>query len=68
MFKIVFAKALQVCLFVKFCDGIMGWKHVGTLQMGPPSNKECVVKSVKVRPNKEKLNPSWRQKEEELNP
>ena len=39
-----FMKALQGALFVRFCDVIMGWKHVDTLHMGPPSTKEHVWK------------------------
>ena len=33
---ICFNKALQGFLFTKFRDVIIGWKHVDTLQMGPP--------------------------------
>ena len=44
-----FTKALQGALFAKFCDVIMGWKHVDTLQMGPPSTKDHVGNLVKVR-------------------
>ena len=44
-----FTKALQGAIFAKVCDMIMGWKHVDTLQMEPPSTKECVVNVVKVR-------------------
>ena len=37
-----FTKALQGALFLKFREVMMGWKHIDTLQMGPPSTKECV--------------------------
>ena len=39
----------------KIGDMIMGWKHVDTLQMGPPSKKERVVNVVKVRSNQEEI-------------
>ena len=42
MLAYLFTKALQGSLFTKFCDVIMGWKHVDTLQMGPLSTKERV--------------------------
>ena len=48
-----FTKSLQGALFAKFCDVIIGWKHIDTLQMGPPSTKENVVDVVKVRSNQE---------------
>ena len=48
-----FTKSLQGALFVKFRDVLMGWKHVDTLQMGPPSTKERVGNVVKVRSNQE---------------
>ena len=48
MLAYVFTKALQGALFAKFCDRIMGWKHVDTLQMGPSSTMERVVNVVKV--------------------
>ena len=38
----LFTKPLQGALFLKFCEGIMGWKHVDILQMGPSSTKEYV--------------------------
>ena len=34
---------------MKFCDMIMGWKHVDTLQKGPPSTNDSVVNVVKIR-------------------
>ena len=37
-----FTKSLQQALFAKFHDVIMGWKHVDTLQIGPPSTKDRV--------------------------
>ena len=46
-----FIKALQVSMFAKFCDVIMEWKHVDTLQMEPPSTNERVGNVVKVRSN-----------------
>ena len=42
-------KSLQGYLFAKFRDMIMEWKHVDTLQMGPPSTKERVGNVVKFR-------------------
>ena len=48
-------KALQEALFAKFRDEIMGWRHVDTLQMGPPSTKESVGNVVKFRSNQEEL-------------
>ena len=48
-----FTKSLQGALFAKFCDVIMGWKHLYNLQMGPPSTKERVENVVKVRSNQE---------------
>ena len=50
-----FTKSLQGALFAKFCDVIMVWKHVDTLQMGPPSTKEHVGNVVKVRSNQEEI-------------
>ena len=44
-------KALEGSLFVKFCDLVMGWKHVDTLQMGPHSTNQRVGILVKVRSN-----------------
>ena len=34
---------------------IMGWKHVDTLQMRPPSTKDRVGNVVKVRSNQEEI-------------
>ena len=51
----IFTKALQGSLFAKFCDIIMGWKHVDMIQMGPPSTKELVGDVVKIRSNKEEI-------------
>ena len=42
-------KALQGALFVKFREVIVGWKHVDTLQLVPPSTKERVVNMYKVK-------------------
>ena len=42
MFEYFLTKALQGALFVRFRGVIMGWKHIDTLQMGPPSTKENV--------------------------
>ena len=42
-------------MFAKFCDVIMEWKHVDTLQMEPPSTKEHVGNVVKVRSNQEEI-------------
>ena len=53
-----FTKALQGALFAKVCDMIMGWKNVDTLQMEPPSTKECVVNVVKVSSNQEEIKSS----------
>ena len=50
-----FTKALQGALFTKFCDMIMGWKHVDILHMGPPSTKERVGNVVKVMSNQEEI-------------
>ena len=50
-----FTKALQGALFSKFCDVIIGWNHIYTLQMGPPSTKERVVTVIKVRSNQEDI-------------
>ena len=50
-----FTKALQGALLEKIHDMIMGWKHVYTLQMGPPPTKERVGNVVKVRSNKEEI-------------
>ena len=43
-----FMKYFQGYLLVKFCDVIMGWTHIDTLQMGTPSTKECIVNVDKV--------------------
>ena len=48
-------KYLQGSLFAKFCDVIMGWKHVYTLEMEPPWTKEHVGNAVKVRSNQEEI-------------
>ena len=53
MLAYFFTKSLQGALFAKFHDVIMGWKHVDTLQMGPPSTKENAGNIVKVRSNQE---------------
>ena len=51
MLAYFFTKSPEGALFAKFCDVIMGWKHVDTLHMGPPSTKERVGNVVKVRSN-----------------
>ena len=51
----LFTKYLQESLFTDFRDVIMGWKHVDTLQMGPPSTKEIVGNLVKFRSNQEEI-------------
>ena len=43
-----FTKYLQGSLFVKFREVIIVWKHIDTLQMGPPSINDCVVNVVEV--------------------
>ena len=48
-------KALQGALFAKFCDVKMGWNHVKTLQVGPPSTKEHVGNVVTVRSNQDNM-------------
>ena len=48
-------KALQGAIFAKFCDVVIGWKHVDTLQMGPSSTKERVGGVVKFRSNQEDI-------------
>ena len=40
-------------MFDKFCEMIMGYEHVDTLQMGPPSTKDRVGNVVKIGSNKE---------------
>ena len=49
----LFTKALQGALFVKLRELIGGWKYIDTLQMVPPSNKECLANMYKVRSSKE---------------
>ena len=48
-------KALQGALLTEFCDVIMGWKQVDTLQMVTPSTNERVVNVVTVRSNQEEI-------------
>ena len=55
MLTYLFTKSLQGSLFAKFHEVIMGWKHVNTIRMGPPSKKERVVNVVKVRSNQEEF-------------
>ena len=55
MLAYFFTKSLQGALFAKFCDVIMGWKHVDTLQMGPTSTNDLVGNLVKVRSNQEEI-------------
>ena len=59
-----FMKSLQGDLFVKFCEVFMGWKHIDTLQMVPPSTKECVVNVFKVGSRKREVKSSVDTKEE----
>ena len=40
MLAYLFTKALHGAIFVKSRKVIVGWKHIHTLQMGPPSTKE----------------------------
>ena len=47
-FTYFYTKYLQGSLFAKFCDMIMKWKHVDTLQIRPPSTKDRVENVVKV--------------------
>ena len=46
-----FTKSLQGSLIAQVCDMTMGWKHVYTLQIRPPSTKERVGNEVKVMSN-----------------
>ena len=55
MIAYFFTKSLLGALFAKFCDVIMGWKHVDTLQMGPTSTKERVENVVKFRSTQEEI-------------
>ena len=55
MLAYFFTKSLLGALFAKFCDVIMGWKHVDTLQMGPTSTKERVGNVVKFRSIQEEI-------------
>ena len=48
-----FTESLQGSLHAEFCEVIMGWKHVDTLQMGQSSTDERVGNVVKVIFNKE---------------
>ena len=50
-----FTKALQGAIFAKFCDMVMGRKHVDTFQMWPPSTKGCVGNVLKFRSNQEEI-------------
>ena len=50
-----FNEALQGALFAKFCDVIMGFKHVDNLQIGTPSTKDSVGNVVTVRSNQEEI-------------
>ena len=61
-----FTKALQGSLFANFCDVIMGWKHVDTLQMGPSSTKERVGGVVKFRSNQEDIDSNMDTGEESI--
>ena len=40
MLAYLFTNALQGALFLKFQEVIMNWRHIDTLQMGPPSTNE----------------------------
>ena len=53
IFAYYFTKVLQGALFVKFCEVIMGWKHIDTPQMRRPSNKESAVNMYGVESRKE---------------
>ena len=48
-------KILQGSIFAKFRDVRMGWKHVDTLQMGPPSTRERVGDVVKFKSSQEEI-------------
>ena len=49
---------------MKFCEVIMGWKHVDTLYMVPPSTNERVGNVVKVESGKREVEYSVETKEE----
>ena len=55
MLAVFFTKTLQGDLIMNFSGVIMGWKHVDTLHMGPPSTKENAGNVVKISLNKDKL-------------
>ena len=54
----LFTKYLQGALFEKFYKVIMEWKHIDTLQMVPPSNKERVGNVVNIISNNEEIKSS----------
>ena len=57
-------KSLQGDLFVKFGEVIMGWNHVDTLQMGPPSTNARYVNVVEIKSIKGEIRSSVETKEE----
>ena len=63
MFYYSFTKYLQGELFVKFCEVIMGCKHIDTIKMGPPSTKERVGNMEEVESIKEEINPNIKTKD-----
>ena len=60
-----FTKALQGASFIKFREVIMGWKHIDTLQMGPPSTKERVGNMDEAYPSLKAYPISKKEKERE---
>ena len=66
MVAYLFTKSLQGELFVNFCEVIMGWKHIDTLQMGPPSNRECVRDKEEVESSREVIESNIETKDEKL--
>ena len=61
-----FTKYLQGSLFVKFCEVIIVWKHIDTLQMGLTSTKDSVLNMYNVEPNKEVIKPKVETKDKKL--
>ena len=51
----LFTEVLQGALFVKTFEVIMGWKHVDTLHIQPPSTKELVGNVVETESSKGKV-------------
>ena len=60
-----FTNSLQGDLFVKFYEVIMGWKHVDTPHIVPPSTKECAGYVVRTGSNKKVIEYSVEIKGEE---